>query len=139
MSKSPRRGATTWPSDILCSEFVQVFARAETLENASAPAVIEAISETEAVLYSEAPMRRGAAVQVSADSWSFQARIAGCRKDAETSGFLILARFEEPFRWTAGTFSPKHTFDIRTLAGLEISAQTQQQFTERVISAGQSI
>jgi len=102
-------------------------------------AIVEAISETEAVFSCEAPMRRGGAILVNAASWSFRARVAGCRKDAEAQGFLVLARFEDPFRWTAEAFCPEHMLDLRSLAAHDKASQAQLQPTAaRVFAAGQS-
>jgi hypothetical protein len=139
MSKPCRRSAGSWPSDVLCSELVEVFTKSRIDAGAPMVAIVEAISETEAVLSCEAPMRRGGAILVKASAWSFRARVAGCRKDAGSPGFLVLARFEEPFRWTAAVFSPEHMLDLRILAGQNTASQTHLQPTgARVFTAGQS-
>lgn len=127
MSTTSRRKYRTWPSDVLCSELVQVLAKSRLSPGASIVAIVEAISRTEAVLSSEAPMRRGGAIQVNASSWSFRARVVGCRKDKELRGYAVLVRFEDPFCWTAAAFCPAHMLEL-----------TLEPAPARVLTAGQS-
>jgi hypothetical protein len=137
MWKSPRRSATTWPSDVLCSELVQVLANTRTDAGGSMSAIVEAISETEAVLACEAPIRWGRSVLISGSSWSFRARAAGCRKHAGSAGYLVLARFEDPFRWTSDAFRPEHMLDLRTLGRQDTASPVRPQQAPRVLTAGQ--
>jgi hypothetical protein len=139
MSKLSRRNVRTWPSDILCSELVEVLEKSRIHGGVPMIAVIEAISETEAVLSCETTMRRGAAIQVNGSSWSFRARVAGCRKDVGLRRHAVLVRFADPFRWGAGGFCPEHMVDLRSVFGQDAASQTPPQATApRVFAAGQS-
>jgi hypothetical protein len=116
-----------------------VFTKSRSDAAASVVAIMEAISHTEAVLSCDVPMRRGRAILVKAAAWSFRACVTGCRKDAESSGFLVLAKFETPFRWTAEVFCPEHMLDLRTLSKPDAaSVASSQPMPVRVLTAGQS-
>ena len=114
MSKSSRRRVDSWPSEVLCSELVMLLTEPQMDGSESTAAIVEAISETEAVLSVESAIRRGRAIQVKASSWSFRALVVGCRKDEEMDRYTVLVRFEDSFRWTAEAFSPAHVLDLRS-------------------------
>lgn len=128
MSKLPRRRVDSWPSEVLCSELVMLLTKSQEDGSASIAAIVEAISETEAVLSVESAIRRGRAIQVNATSWSFRAMVIGCRKDEEMDRYTVLVRFENSFRWSAEAFSPAHALDLRS----------PEAAPPRVLAAGQS-
>ena len=135
MLNSSRQRFEPWHSDIQCSELVEVLTKSRIDVRPSMVAIVVAISEIEAVLSCEAPLRRGGPIHVNAASWSFRARVTGCRKDPGLAGYSVLAKFEEPFRWSAEAFRPESMLDLKTLAGQDSASQTTPA---RVITAGQS-
>jgi hypothetical protein len=116
-----------------------VVAKSRAQAGESIAAILEAISETEAVLSSDTPMRRGRVIQVKATSWSFRACVAGCRKDEELGCYTVLVKFEDAFRWKADDVCPEHMLELRMLAGLDSASPDSQRPTpERAFAAGQS-
>jgi len=131
MPKSSRRNVKTWPSEVLCSELVEVCSGGEAIA-----ANLEAISAIEAVILCDTAMRRGRTVLVKADSWDFPARVTGCRKEEMALGYRVLLVFRDPFRWNRQIFCPEHMLDLGEMVKTRVAAP-EPAIADRAFAAGQ--